>query len=130
MRVEQMGKLKRAILSSAVGAVKVEEDGMATQRYCFPSNFIGFSGHFPGYPILPAFVQISIALTLAEEVKGGPLELAAIEKAKFLLELRPDQEIVVQVRERRIGERPGCEAHLLADEKVAASFRMIFEEKG
>ena len=124
-----MGKLRRAILSSAVGAMEVEGDGTATRRYLFPSDFIGFSGHFPGYPILPAFVQILMALTLVEELIGGPLELAAIEKAKFLLELRPNQEIVVQVREQRLGERPGCEARLLAEGEVAASFRMILEEK-
>ena len=105
----------------------VEEGVAATKRYRFSNDFIGFSGHFPGYPILPAFVQIMMACTLAEELKGRTLEPATIEKAKFLLEIRPEQEILLRIRERTIGARPGYEARLVVNDEVAASFHMIFE---
>jgi len=106
-----------------------EERGTATKRYRFSNDFIGFSGHFPGYPILPAFIQIMMACTLVEELKGRALELATIEKAKFLIEIGPEQEILVRIRERTIGARPGCEARLVVNDEVAASFRMSFEEE-
>jgi 3-hydroxyacyl-[acyl-carrier-protein] dehydratase len=124
-----MNKIQRAIRDAAVSPMIVEEGIAATKRYRFSHDFIGFSGHFPGYPILPAFVQIMTACTLAEEFKGRALELATIEKAKFLLEIGPEQEILVRIRERTIGARPGCEARLLVKDAVAASFRMGFEEE-
>ncbi|MCP4669122.1 MAG: 3-hydroxyacyl-ACP dehydratase [Deltaproteobacteria bacterium] len=122
-----MNAIKRAIHASAVGPMAAEAKVSATKRYCFSPDFIGFSGHFPGYPILPAFVQIMMACSLAEELQGRALELATIEKAKFLLEIGPDQEIVVQIRDRTIGTRPGCEVRLVVKDGVAASFRMSFE---
>ena len=124
-----MNEIKGAILSSAVSPMVVEEGVAATKRYRFSHDFIGFSGHFPGYPILPAFIQIMMACTLAEELKGRALELATIEKAKFLIEIGPEQEILVRIRERTIGARPGCEARLVVNDEVAASFRMSFEEE-
>ncbi len=122
-----MNEIKGEILSSAVSPMAVEEGVTATRRYRFSPDFIGFSGHFPGYPILPAFVQIMMACTLAEELKGHALEPVAIEKAKFLIEIGPDQEILVRIREHRIGAMPGCEASLVVNDKVAASFRISFE---
>jgi 3-hydroxyacyl-[acyl-carrier-protein] dehydratase len=122
-----VNEIKRAILSSAVSPMVVEVGVSATKRYRFSNDFIGFSGHFPGYPILPAFVQIMMACTLAEELKGRTLEPATIEKAKFLLEIKPEQEILVRISERMIGTRPGFEARLVVNDQVAASFRMSFE---
>jgi len=125
-----MNKLKRAIISSAVDDLQVTEKGMATKRYCFQPDFIGFAGHFPGCPVLPAFVQILMALSLAEELSGCSLELATVEKAKFLIQLRPHQEIGVECQERLVGEKPGCEARLTVAEGLAASFLLTFDLRG
>ena len=125
-----MNKVKRAIVSSAVDAMQVTEADTVTRYYCFSPDFIGFFGHFPGYPILPAFVQVLTALSLAEEKKGCSLKLATVENAKFLIPLRPYQEIAVQCRERLIGKKPGCEVCLMLVEELAASFQLTFVERG
>ena len=87
-----MDNLRSAIRESALGPVKETEKGTWVRSYCFAPDFIGFSGHFPGYPILPAFVQVLMVLTMAEEVKGRRLQVLTLERAKFQKEVFPGQE--------------------------------------
>ena len=125
-----MNRVKQEIVASAVGRIKATQSGTVNRRYRFSPDFIGFSGHFPGYPILPAFVQILTALTLAEEQRGHPLELAGVENAKFHIQLRPGQEIKVECKEKLVRGKPGCEARLMVADGLASLFRMSFVEKG
>jgi 3-hydroxyacyl-[acyl-carrier-protein] dehydratase len=127
-----MNTLKRAIISSAIDAMHIPETGVAIKHYCFSPDFIGFSGHFPGFPVLPAIVQVLTVLTLAEEMKGCPLELVTVERAKFLLRLGPSQEIEVQCRECKVGKKPGFEGRLRVTEGLAATFFVtyVLREKG
>ena len=124
-----MHRLKQEINSSKVGEKSVTDADGAQQCYRFGPDFLGFAGHFPGYPILPAFVQLLTAQTLIEEYHGHPLELAMVEKAKFHLPLKPGQEVRVAFRRRKIGERPVYETRLGVDEGLASAFRLVFVEK-
>ena len=124
-----MHKLKQEINSSKVGERSVTDVDGVRQCYRFEPDFLGFAGHFPGYPILPAFVQLLTAQTLIEEHHGHPLELATVEKAKFHLPLKPGQEIQVTFRRRKIGDRPVYETRLCVDEGMASAFRLVFVEK-
>lgn len=125
-----MSRIRQEIVSSAIDAMKETAPDTVKKRYRFGPEFIGFSGHFPGYPILPAFVQILTAQTLAEEQKGHPLKLAGLENAKFHIQLRPDQDIDVECRPRKIKGKSGCEARLIVDDGLASSFVMFFLEEG
>ncbi len=117
-----MNNLRSAIRSSASGPVQETEPGSFVRSYCFAPDFIGFSGHFPGYPILPAFIQVLTVLTMAEEVKGRPLKVLTLERAKFQKEVFPGKEIIVQYRERIIQGKTKLEATLTLDGNPAASF--------
>lgn len=126
-----MNRLKQEIVSSAVGKKKAETDvDGVKQCYRFGADFTGFAGHFPGYPILPAFVQVLTAQTLIEEHCGRRLELATVEKAKFHLPLQPEQDIEVAFRQRQVGGRLVYEARLGVVEGLASAFRLAFVEKG
>ena len=124
-----MNKLKQAIVSSAIGKKTKDETNVVTRRYRFKPNFIGFRGHFPGYPILPAFVQILTAITIIEEHKKCRLELRTVEKAKFHLPLRPDLDIEVTCAQRQVRDKSIFEARLTVTEGLASSFRFTFAEK-
>jgi 3-hydroxyacyl-[acyl-carrier-protein] dehydratase len=124
-----MHKLKQEIVSSIVGEKTVTDMDGVQQCYRFGANFLGFAGHFPGYPILPAFVQLLTAQSLIEEHRGHPLELATVEKAKFHLPLKPEQEIQVAFQRRRIGERMVYDTRLGVAEGLASAFRLVFVEK-
>jgi 3-hydroxyacyl-[acyl-carrier-protein] dehydratase len=121
-----MNKIKKEIILSATSGIEESPPDTIKQRYRFSPDFIGFSGHFPGNPILPAFVQILMALTLTEKYKGYPLKAASVEKAKFRIPLQPDQEIEVACRQRSVGKLTGCDARLSVSEGLAASFRISF----
>jgi 3-hydroxyacyl-[acyl-carrier-protein] dehydratase len=128
-----MDKLRNAISLSATGAAKETEKGTFVKSYLFEPDFIGFSGHFPGHPVLPAFVQVLTALTMAEEIRGHAIKLVTIIKAKFRIEIQPGREIEVRYRDRMIKGETGLEATLTVAEGLAATFLLTFidtEQKG
>ena len=125
-----MHKLKEEIVSSAVSQKTVTEVDGIKQCYRFGADFIGFAGHFPGYPILPAFVQVLTAQTLIEEHSGQHLELSTVERAKFHLPLLPEQEIEVVIRRRQVGARMVYEARLSVVKGLASTFRLAFVDRG
>ena len=114
--------LTEAVRASAVGDIEHRADGSVRQRYVFGADFPGFSGHFPGRPILPAVLQILAATLLVEAATGQRLLTAAIERAKFILPIVPGA--LVEVACRRL---PGAvaaqwEIRIDADRQAAASF--------
>lgn len=123
---KNMNRLKKEVVEASLGPVEVITPDKAVGRYLFHQSFIGFAGHFPGYPVLPAYVQVLTALIVIEEWKGRPFQLASIEKAKFHIELRPDQEIAVQCREFEIKGKAVIEANLTVTEGLASVFLMRF----
>lgn len=124
-----MDNLRSAIRSSASGPVRETEPGTFVRSYCFSPDFIGFSGHFPGYPILPAFIQVLMVVSLAEELKGHDLRFSSLEKAKFQNKIFPGQEIEVRFRERLIKGKMALEATLTVVDGQAASFQLIFDDR-
>lgn len=123
-----MNRLKREIKNSAVTPLQVTAQDTVIQTYRFSSDFIGFSGHFPGYPILPALAQLMTGISLLEERMGCPLKIETLTNAKFLMELRPNQEILVQCQESTVQEKLSCKITLLVEDRTAASFSMTLKE--
>jgi 3-hydroxyacyl-[acyl-carrier-protein] dehydratase len=123
-----MNNLRTSIKSSALEPVQEAAPGTFLQSYRFNSEFIGFSGHFPGHPILPAFVQVFMVMIMAEAVEGRPLKFLTLEKAKFQKEVFPGQEIKIEYREKITGGKKKVEAALKVAENQAASFQLTFEE--
>ncbi|TRZ93166.1 3-hydroxyacyl-ACP dehydratase [bacterium] len=95
-----MNEMKKAIMAAALTPLEHTDDGAVACDYRFDEGFPGFSGHFPGYPIVPAIVQIMTARALIEDCHGAPLRLLAVEGAKFMMQLRPGEEIRVTCRQK------------------------------
>lgn len=115
-------RLREEIKKCIVGPVEKTEPAKASGRYLFPADFIGFSGHFPGHPILPAFIQVMTALAVADEWKGRPHCLSSMERAKFRMEIHPDQEVSVQLKQPGPGDTGGFEVRIITAEGLATSF--------
>lgn len=119
-----MNMMRTEIGKSILGRTVLTEDG-GQQRFRFADDFIGFTGHFPDYPILPAVLQTLMAQMLAEQVVGLPLQFLALERAKFTHQLRPGDQIEVSVscREKQGQLHSACEFRVAG--KRAASFTLL-----
>ena len=123
-----MNALQKGIDASAMEVPPGTGTEAGVRRYRFGPEFIGFSGHFPGNPILPAIVQIRAAVSLAEEEGGKTLRLAAVRSAKFLAPIRPDEDVWIRVRRRVESGVDICDATLSVAGKTVAAFQLELAE--
>jgi 3-hydroxyacyl-[acyl-carrier-protein] dehydratase len=97
-----MNKIIQGISEASQCAVTTDETGTHEGRYCFTDSFVGFAGHFPEHPILPAIVEILTVVALISEQTGCRQRLVAVEDAKFLNPVHPGQELLVRCRQRMV----------------------------
>ena len=82
------------------------DDGTLTARFAFPAEFLGFQGHFPGRPILPAVCEIQGAVAMLEAWENRRVELQEIVLAKFSAPVTCEEQLVYEcsvTRETRGG---------------------------
>jgi 3-hydroxyacyl-[acyl-carrier-protein] dehydratase len=116
-----MSKIVQQISVARIGAVTTEASGDFAGRFLFSEGFAGFDGHFPEHPILPAVVEIMTVVSLVGEKTGVRQRLVAVEEAKFLIPVRPNQEILVSCRTRNLKGRPVYEARLTVENTTTAT---------
>jgi 3-hydroxyacyl-[acyl-carrier-protein] dehydratase len=119
-----MNAMRKAISAAATTPLQRTEMS-GKQSFCFASDFIGFSGHFPDYPILPAVLQVLLAQLIAEGVMERPLRVVALLRAKFIRQLRPEEKIDVCVDCRDQDENLCCAVTLHVGDEKAAGFSLI-----
>jgi len=93
------------------------------QSFCFPPDFVAFQGHFPGDPLLPAFLQVAMGQAVLEIAQQTPVILERLDKAKFRAPLHPDQTIRVDCRLAATDARQATVA-LTVTGRPAASFHL------
>jgi len=123
-----MNELIDAVKRSALGQAQSTDNDTITGRYLFTEDFPGFSGHFPGYPILPAVVQMIAAQCLIEEQRGHELHPVSVHNAKFLQEIRPGTEILIKCSDCMVKGNQGGRVEICSEGKIAASFLITFSE--
>lgn len=116
--------MRAEIEKSALGPIDLIEEG-GQRSFQFGDDFIGFAGHFPGYPILPAVLQTLLAQMVAERLLGESLQFVALERAKFTQQLRPGDRIDVRVNCQEKKEQLHCHCDLVCAESRAASFILV-----
>lgn len=121
-----MNKLVEAIEKSTLEIFKGDTQPEIIGKFSFDMDFIGFSGHFPGYPILPAVLQVLLGQLLVEKQNGGSIQVTRIVKAKFLSEIRPDDLITVQCTDAPTDETRRCRVTISCGERSVSSFNMDY----
>jgi 3-hydroxyacyl-[acyl-carrier-protein] dehydratase len=120
-----MNRMRREILAARLGEFAPMGETFVG-RFLFGHDFVGFAGHFPGYPLLPAVVQILVgqivAEALAQKETGAPLVATAVEKAKFVREVRPGEEVLAECRRVMLKGGAGFELRLSVNGEAASSF--------
>jgi len=84
--------LRRQVRQSMCAPVE-SNDGQVKARFRFAPSFVGFQGHFPGRPILPAVCIIQAVIAMLEASHGGKVGLSEIVTARFSAPISCDEEL-------------------------------------
>jgi 3-hydroxymyristoyl/3-hydroxydecanoyl-(acyl carrier protein) dehydratase len=100
-----------------------KEDEQLSVHFSIPEDYPYFEGHFPSNPLVPAVIQIgwvisSVSLLREEELKGYQLS-----RFKFLLPIRPLDEIHVTVE----GTGNGYRCAIRRGEELCSSGKIILD---
>jgi len=90
-----VSELMRQIEQCMCNLVEGPDDEL-TARFLFPTGFIGFQGHFPGRPVLPAVCNIQAAIAMLEAWKETDVSLDEIISAKFAAPIGDDEEVLLR----------------------------------
>lgn len=119
--------MREAISKAALGsAILTAESG--EQSFCFEESFLGFAGHFPDFPVLPAILQTLLAQVLTEQLIGESLQFVALERAKFTRQLRPGDRICVSLNCLQKEGHLRCKTQLRVGNESAATFTLILDK--
>ncbi len=91
--------------------LEVDEHHTVAER-TFSADHFFFTGHFPGYPVVPGVILIE---TMAQAGGAGLCQagilphgaffvLATIEKAKFRSQVRPGDRAIIEVENTRVSQ--------------------------
>ncbi|WP_034763926.1 hypothetical protein [Chrysiogenes arsenatis] len=112
--------IRNTIRQCAQSLPEQNEDWI-TQPYRFPVSFVGFQGHFPDNPVLPAVIQIETLLALAEAWCDTTLQLQKITQAKFSAMITPDTEVQAKIQITEKESALTMKGQIISTQGVAAS---------
>ncbi len=78
------------------------ENGQMTAKFLFPSEFVGFQGHFEKNPVLPGVCKIQAVLVMHEKMHGGNFRLKEVNQAKYFMPVSAGQEITVRCESKPV----------------------------
>jgi 3-hydroxymyristoyl/3-hydroxydecanoyl-(acyl carrier protein) dehydratase len=121
--------LRQAIIECASSPVISSEEGCRWEL-CFKDDFVGFDGHFPGHPVLPAFVQILVTQCALQQRTGHAWALRRVKRAKFMKTVLPNQAVVLTWTEKALEAGLQGSFVLWVDDAKVASFSALYGPEG
>ncbi|MDF7823381.1 hypothetical protein P4B35_05105 [Pontiellaceae bacterium B12227] len=102
----------------------VVDQGTASAELVFPATFTGFKGHFPEQPVLPGVCQITLAMVMADRIRGCRTQLSAVTNAKFVSMVVPEQPLEIAC----VLSGDKLTANLTSAGKRVAQFKLRIED--
>lgn len=123
-----MTKLTNEILASA-GVFSGNGESFSMQ-FTFEPDFIGFEGHFPDKPVLPAMVQLMTGAVASSQAAGKHLAARKVSRAKFLKPVLPGTPVEVHGTLNETEDGYTAAIKILSGSDLAASFQMELVKTG
>lgn len=123
--MNQTMSLRQAIVACAQSPVIAARDGYQWELL-FPEDFVGFDGHFPGHPVLPAFIQILSTQCALEQRTGQTWALRRVKRAKFMKTVAPNQTVTLTWKEKDVEEGLQGGFTLCVSDAKVASFSALY----
>ena len=96
---------------------------------CFEQDFVGFSGHFPDHPVLPAVMAIYTGWMLADMCADQRFDLHAIKRARFTGPIYPNDRVDVTLKAvKKAAPRAGATA--VPGDGVQDWYSAVFTSRG
>jgi len=122
-----MRTLREEIIACAEGHVRILKANQGCElTFRTGDDFTGFRGHFPGHPILPAFVQLMMAECAVRLHNTRSWSLRRIERGKFLKPIGPNEPVTVCWQEQPGDGGLRCSFTLRVGAEKAAVFTLEF----
>ncbi len=124
--------IRDEIAKTAAAAIKISAPDTGSQDFNLSADFIGFQGHFPGYPLLPAMLQALFGVLVSEKITGKKLVLKKLDKAKFTTQIKPGETITVTSKIIKSSNAPAkieikAKVIITVAEKKAATMTLFLE---
>jgi 3-hydroxyacyl-[acyl-carrier-protein] dehydratase len=122
--------IREEINQTAVGEFVKSSPESGSQNFHPTAGFVGFAGHFPDYPIMPAMLQILFGIIVAEKVLDTVLVMKKLDRAKFMVQIKPDEIITVSCRISRPADHESeiqAKSTIMAAEKKVATMTLWLE---
>jgi 3-hydroxyacyl-[acyl-carrier-protein] dehydratase len=119
-----VSRLVREIAQCMSGLTEAEGDELSA-RFLFPAAFVGFQGHFPDRPVLPAVCKIQAAIAVVAAWSKCEVRLDEIVSAKFFALVTCGEEMVVRCMvTMEAGNRGVVKAAVARNGEGVAKFRL------
>lgn len=123
--MNQTMTLRQAIVACAQSPVITAEEGYQWELL-FGEDFVGFDGHFPGHPVLPAFIQILSTQCALQQRTGQAWSLRRVKRAKFMKTVTPNQRVILTWKEKDMEEGLQGNFTLCVSDVKVASFIALY----
>ncbi len=78
-----------------ISPADMTENGIMTANVQIPATSLWFSGHFPGFPVLPGIAQLAMAADTVRRALGGTVRVTGFRRVRFKRMIRPGDDLVV-----------------------------------
>ena len=89
----------------------------------FPTDFVAFKGHFPQQQLLPAVIQIELAVFVLSKILKKDVKLKTVKKAKFISPIFPKDTINLTYTVKE----DIYDISIKKDEKIISAFQISVE---
>ncbi|MEN6331650.1 MAG: hypothetical protein ABFD57_06660 [Smithella sp.] len=113
------------------GVLSKEQNQMEAQAFV-PTDSLWFSGHFPGYPILPGIALIYLvwqAIVRDAGQRNEKISLESLKKVRFAKPVRPGENLSVIVTGRQSVEETLYSFKVIARENVVCTGLIVAKSK-